>query len=460
MNETKDAWLSTLDLQSVQALLRQHDVEDVFYKILPKNANSKNQVYLASDLTELSRIPSGEITTHRSTSMKSGRQDAVFRASLELYWLQANGQAVLAPEAKLIFYPQYPEVRFSGFLKACHAAPSSLWAIDKRGQEVNRLLLLGVRKDKKIFALTLPPESPATQAILSITAAKDPHTLLHSLPIHGQQDVDSLTTLMQALCAIHQKGWVPSQRLDKNGQLVPCVASNCNGYTLEALLNIRSNGYALPDFQGWELKARNVPNIARPKSTTVTLFTPEPNAGIYVSAGLPEFLQQFGYPDKNEANRINFGGIYKAGGTPHPTTGLRLVVSGFDPESKIFSATGAIHLLDKNDREAMTWSFAKLIEHWKIKHGQAAFVPSQPRKTPSLEYRFGDQILIGQGTEFQLFLKAVSTGVVYYDPGIHLTNASSATPKGKRRSQFRIQSKNLPHLYLTSRTVNCCPQPD
>lgn len=45
-------------------------------------------------------------------------------------------------------------------------------------------------------------------------------------------------------------------------------------------------------------------------------------------------------------------------------------------------------------------------------------------------------------------------GRVYYDPGIKLENASSARPRVKRRSQFRVKSSDLPALYQSMETVD------
>lgn len=63
------------------------------------------------------------------------------------------------------------------------------------------------------------------------------------------------------------------------------------------------------------------------------------------------------------------------------------------------------------------------------------------------QYRFGSRVRLGTGTDFLLFLDAVSVGAVYYDPGITMENASTAHPKIKRRSQFRIKSAQIPLLY-------------
>lgn len=453
-----DSWLSVIDLATALAMLRDNGVTEVLYKVLPRNANSKNQVYLAPDLSQLGKIPSGEVTAHESTSQKNGGEEAVFRATLDFHWLNRNGNPIQAPDAKLIFYPQYPEVRFSGFLKGCKEAPSSLWTKEKRGEELDRILVLGVGNGRKVIAITLPPESPAAKEI----RAGEPHEaygVLNILPMPGQEDGNGFLKLMRELCSIHRRGWVPSTRLDPDGSLVPCNATNCNGNTLESLLGIRSNGYSLPDFRGWEVKARQVPNTDRPGASVVTLFTPEPTMGIYTTEGLVEFIRRYGYPDtRGRDDRRNFGGIYRADKLPHNRTGLRLVLDGFNAATGKYSSTGAIQLLDKKDIVAAAWPFAKLMDHWKVKHAHAAFVPSQASKTGERQYRYGRSILLGEGAEFNRFLRAVHEGKVYYDPGIKLEGISTGKPKPKKRSQFRVGSKDLAALYESSRIVDACSE--
>jgi len=453
-----DKWLSEIDLATVFAMLQDNGAIETLYKILPKNANSKNQVYLASDLSQLGKIPSGEITAHTSISQKKGGEEAVFRAALELYWLGPNGLPFLAPDAKLIFYPQYPEVRFSGFLQGCKDAPSTLLVKEKRGREADRILVLGLGNGTKIFALTLPPESPAAKEIRA-TEPHDAYGALNILPMPGQEVGNGFLELMRELCGIHRRMWVPSTRLDPNGRLVSCNASNCNGNTLESLLGIRSNGFSQPDFKGWEVKARQVPNADKPGSSVVTLFTPEPTSGVYTDAGAAEFVRRYGYPDlQGRGDRINFGGIHRAQKSAHVRTGLRLVLDGFDTETGKYLSNGAIQLLDGKDNVAAAWSFAKLLDHWKVKHAHAAFIPAQQRVEPERQYRYGRSILLGEGAEFGLLLNAVNEGKVYYDPGIKLEDASTSKPKTKKRSQFRVVSKDLPALYVTSRVVDVCKE--
>ena len=59
---------------------------------------------------------------------------------------------------------------------------------------------------------------------------------------------------------------------------------------------------------------------------------------------------------------------------------MRLALDGFNADTGKYASTGAIQLLDKRDEVAAAWSFAKLMDHWKAKHAQAAFVPSQAKR--------------------------------------------------------------------------------
>lgn len=456
--DEKDRWLSEITLATVFRLLKDNGAVELLYKVLPRNANSKNQVYLASDLTQLGKIPSGEVTLHESTSRKAGVMKAVLRAALDFYWVRKDGRACQAPDAKLIFYPQFPEVRFSGFLRGCSDAPSSLYDKARRGEEAGRILVLAVGNGKKVLGITLPPESPAAKEIGSFSPCHS-YGVFHVLPVAGVAEGGGFLDLMRELCSIHRRDWVPSRRLDRNGVLVACNAPNCNGNTLESLLGIRSNGFSQPDYRGWEIKARNVRNSAKPGTSVVTLFTPEPTAGIYVQDGPLTFVRHYGYPDtRGRADRRNFGGLYRTNGVAHARTNLRMVLDGYEAGDMKYSPTGAIRLLDKKDREAMSWSFAKLVDHWKTKHAHAAFVPAQQRLIPERQYRYGSSVLLGEGAEFGLFLAAVATGNVYYDPGIKVEGFSTAKPKTKRRSQFRVNSKGIPLLYASSRVVDVCEE--
>ncbi len=157
------------------------------------------------------------------------------------------------------------------------------------------------------------------------------------------------------------------------------------------------------------------------------------------------------YPDQSgKVDRINFGGAYTIGKEANGLTGLSLSLSGYDvTEGKITDIDGGIHLVDAEGMHAATWAFEGLISHWNRKHARACYIPSI-RQVPPYEYRYGGRIEICEGTDFFLFLKAVSDGVVYYDPALKLEGATSASPKLKRRSQFRVRHQALLELYRTA----------
>lgn len=113
---------------------------------------------------------------------------------------------------------------------------------------------------------------------------------------------------------------------------------------------------------------------------------------------------------------------------------------------KIMDVTGGISLC-ANGECAASWSYLKLMEHWKKKHGRAAYVPNQAKIGPPRQYRYSNRLLLGEGTDFTWLLNALVSGFVYYDPGIKMENASTKNRKIKWRSQFRVKAKNLRQLY-------------
>lgn len=218
-------------------------------------------------------------------------------------------------------------------------------------------------------------------------------------------------------------------------------------------MGITPNGYSEPDYLGWEVKQFGVTNFARINSSVVTLMTPEPTHGFYVSAGTEAFIRQYGYNDLvGRADRMNFGGIHKSG-ERHARTNLKLKLVGFDQATgKIRNTEGKIALLDTDNNEAASWSFSSLLLHWNRKHNQACYVPSLSDTADGRKYKYGNNVILGTGTDFQLFLSQMAVGNIYYDPGIKLENISTR-PKVKKRSQFRIKSQHLRNLYKTSETV-------
>lgn len=205
---------------------------------------------------------------------------------------------------------------------------------------------------------------------------------------------------------------------------------------------------------GWEVKQFGVASLEQTRSAVITLMTPEPTNGVYKTEGAETFIRRYGYADRSGIeNRMNFGGVHKAG-IRHDLTNLRMTLIGFDSESgKIRNTNGRIALLDDEGTEAASWSFSSMLLHWNRKHNQACYVPSMSETRPERRYKYGKSIILGTGTDFQLFLAQMANGNIYYDPGIKMENMHSR-PRIKKRSQFRIKSQYLPTLYNVNEIVD------
>jgi hypothetical protein len=427
-------------------LMRHHGATRIYAKKLAPNDNSKNQVYLGGDFSALNIIPHGNIYTDDADVAGAVRDRA--KAAVDFYWIDDAGRHH-APNTGLILYPKYPEVRMSGFLSGCRAAPAQIMRVRDEG----RLLILGMTSQGEVLAYAATADDPITAEL----SAHDwpmvgvflelPLTLTHAGGPRAQ--------LIRELRRIWQLQWIASQKLAANGTKAPYAARNGGGYTLEAELGITPNGYAEPDFMGWEIKQYGVQDFVsfRPKSP-VTLMTPEPTGGIYRTQGVAAFMKRFGYPDQaGKPDRFNFGGRYDCQRAHHSLTGLRMILNGYDEASgKITDLGGGMALIDVADEIAASWTFKGMMAHWNRKHAQAAYVPSLFR-TPPPEYKYGAHVLLCEQTDFLLFLKAFAAGRIYYDPAVKVEAASSAAPKIKRRSQFRVAHADLTQLYQRSETV-------
>lgn len=442
-------------LTSLGRRLADVGAREVLVKRLAPNDNSKNQIYLAGDVSALGKIPSGEVETVPGTSAKQGRgkRGPIFRAKMDLQWLTPSGELVRAPHAKLIMYPQYSEVRLSGFLRSCSAAPSGLFDIGRHGRDPGRVLVLAPLEDGRIVAVAFPPESEEARALRSHDG--EPYGVFHRFELRGTQGPSSQSLLISRLRHIHLAGWLDPVYLEADGSFSPCAGTNCGGVTLESHLGIRANGKSEPDFHGWEVKQHGVFSIAKPRASRITLMTPEPSGGFYVDQGAEQFVRKWGYPDQTgRQDRFNFGGVYRSGAQPHGLTGLRLVLRGYDADSGVIDTSGGVQLLSTTDEVAAEWSFSKLMDHWRKKHAQAAYVPSQIQRKPDIRYRYGKDVLLAEGAKFKLLLRAFADGVVYYDPGMKIEQAGSGRPQLKRRSQFRVDSRRISGLYEKTRLVD------
>lgn len=429
-----------MEIQQLKRLLRELGVVRLFVKDLAANDNSKNQIYLAGDIAALHDIPHGKLEQTRTS------RGINLKAPVDLWWVDQHGAAWAAPHAQLILYPQYPEVRLSGMLLGAEWAPSAIVASRSPG----RVMVLGTTPSGRIYATAVGNNSELRRS-LSHEEAIGSVGALRELRFERQS---SRHLLLRTLAEISRKGWIESKRLDRDGRPVPCNAPNCGGLTLEAELGIKPNAVSGPDFLGWEVKQHGVVALAKPASGVLTLMTPEPDGGDYKSIGVGAFIEKYGYADRRgRLDRLNFGGIYKLG-RPVGLTKLRLEVEGFNVHRQVITkADGRIVLLTSTEHVAASWSFAALLNIWTRKHAQAVFVPSIVRRNGAVEYRYGHHVHLGIGTDFVRFLSSLGSGCVYYDPGIKLEKTDGKA-QVKRRSQFRVNFRDLHALYATFQMVD------
>ncbi len=432
-----------ISLETLRQMMRKQNVRKLLVKVLASNDNSKNQVYLGGNFEILNILPMGEIKEDITPKGLVG-----LKAPLSLSWLRGDGTTTAAPNSQIILYPQYPEIRLSGFLMGTSDGPNTLMT----NRDAGRLLFLGITDERRIIGWVAPPNSKLVKEVDVLTGLEQTGVFRH-IPL---DDVDhSRERLVSILRDIHLKGWINSWRMDSNGLRLPCNSSQCGGYTLEAELGIVPNSRSEPDFDGWEIKSHSVKNFLRANSGQITLMTPEPTAGYYKQFGAEAFVRKYGYPDiLGRLDRLNFGGVHVSG-ERHPRTELTMKFLGFDEiNGKIIDPRGGFALIDKQGNEAATWHFAGLLQHWNRKHAKAAYVPYLQQTDPLRLYSYGNTIRLCDGTDFIRFLKAMASGYVVYDPAIKVERASSAKPLTKRRSQFRIKSGNINSLYSTMQTIN------
>lgn len=427
-------------LPALLGLMENQGARRFYAKKLSPNDNSKNQVYLGGDFSALNVIPHHEIYND-SNDVAGSRRDRA-KAGISFFWIDEEG-AHEAPGAQLVLYPKYPEVRMSGFLQGCRRAPREVMV----GRDDGRVLVLGVTDEGEVLGYAAREEDAVAREVRALEGAREIGVFVDLMDVSRKGDTKAL--LLAKMAEIHRKGWIPSQKIGADRKVHPYRAANGGGYTLEAELEVSPNGYPEPDYLGWEVKQFGVTDFEKCRAKSpITLMTPEPNVGLYKEQGVAEFITRYGYADRNGVeDRRNFGGVYECGADYNVNTRLRLDLVGYDMEKgRITNMEGGIVLVGRDEEIAAQWSFKEILKHWNRKHAQAAYVPSLTRKPPP-EYWYGPKIMLCEGTDFGLFLRAVAVGAVYYDPGMKMENCSSPNPAIKRRSQFRVKLASVPELY-------------
>jgi len=453
----------TLSVKKLIELYRDQDVTRIYYKLLSPNDNSKNQPYMAGHLTDLAFLPTGEITETSSTSnkqrtAKSSKRKIKYLVAIDFSWLSAEGKVYPAPDAKIIYYPQYPEARLSGFLSKTQFDNGGWMDPARKGRAEGRVLFFGVKergKSGEIIAYLATPETRIAKEILEYPSIEITG-VFNELPITGQMiKRSSREILISELARIHKKEWIGSKRLDAEGNVKEYKAQNGGGYTLEAELGVIPNGIAEPDFMGWEIKQFGVKKCHLINSKALTVMTPEPDGGYYKEQGAEAFVRKYGYTVAEKPGRYDFTGRHFVNDVCEKS-GMTLQTIGFDNETgTITDASGSIALLDENGNPGSVWTFAKIMEHWKRKHSKAAYIPSLSTSANGQyrSYNYCNNVRLFTGTSFTKLLQAIDDQNVYYDPGINIKNADTK-PVTKRRNQFRIKSSELVSLYDSQEDVD------
>lgn len=428
------------DHHALASFLLSLGVMRAVYKPLAENDNSKQQIYLGGDFSFLTEIPFGTIKKYPDL------KEPNFKAPLDFWWIDDSGNHAPAPHAQLILYPRYPEVRLSGFMHDCPTAPrGAMDAIpaELRGEKNakdGRVLVMGMTAEGRIYAYLGRKDSPISRSLLSGIASSGEAggTLLGFILGVGARD--SRAKLLDILADVRSRGWIRGCRMDRVGSIIPYNARNGGGYTLEAQFGIIPNGRADPDFMGWELKAFS--------GNRITLMTPEPDGGYYRTRGAAEFVSRYGHVRFDET--WYFTGTHKVG-ERNRSTDLRLLIQGFDAlAGKITDVNGGLVLVSANaDEIAASWSFASLMNHWSRKHALACYVRYvQEVQGEFRAYKYDSPALLGEGTDFLLFLQALGSHRVIYDPGVKASPRSEGGFKVHARSQFRMNANGLSDLYF------------
>ncbi len=187
--------MNLLDLKSLFVSI---GCNRLYAKLLAENDNSKNQVYFGPDFSALSLFPNQGIFSDGNTFKP------IYKAKLDFWWVSATGVLSKAQGAKLILYPQYPEVRFSGFLQGCRESPSKI--LNARSK--NRVLFMGVKADGIIVGFVADGESElsAEYRVRNAVPSIGVFTEL-ILPVAGFTQ-SPRSGLLNELRRIHELGWI------------------------------------------------------------------------------------------------------------------------------------------------------------------------------------------------------------------------------------------------------------
>ncbi len=146
-----------------------------------------------------------------------------FKVKLTFFWIGAQSVEA-ATGAQLIVYPQYPEVRLSGFLRGCKTAPNDLMQPPTKGvRKFNnasdgRVLLFGITQDGRTLAYLAAADSAVANECFSryIPASVATASIFYKLSLIEES---TKVQLLRALSQIHLAGSLNLVKLIDTGLL-------------------------------------------------------------------------------------------------------------------------------------------------------------------------------------------------------------------------------------------------
>ncbi|MFC7421871.1 MvaI/BcnI family restriction endonuclease [Iodobacter arcticus] len=451
------------DLAEIKQQLLELGADKALLKILPKNANDKNQVYWASSFSslynnfDLSLAERGTSTSLTKDSSQPGSRipEAVFN---HFSWARRDGSLIKARNVKAIIYTQYPEARLSGFLTIENTMPQSLSITYTKAQpEIKRLLVLGRLPGGACVALMYFDLSAKLIREVETLQSLEGSKICKLLQIK-QSSAGKLLRQLGGVVSRPMKGC----RLDALGNTLPFTGTQVCGYTLEHALGIIPNSGKNGDLYGIELKTHT--------QVKVTLFTPEPDFGLYAES-FNDFMLKFGN-DKGSKGEYRLTGIHRAGERCN-SSGLTLKVREYrvapkskqskpewvcdaagkklafpyNPATSLTSKMDAVEVVleDDNGFIAAGWSLERLMNNWGVKHNEVVYISAEKSANTNaeevsagFEYQvtYAPKVIWCQETSAEHLLRAINNGVIFLDPAPKYVPADPS--KNKRRAQWRV----------------------
>ena len=456
-------------LAEVEALLRTHGADRALIKMLPKNANDKNQIRWANTFSSLSNnfdltlAERGVSTSRTKNNSTPGTYipEAVFNS---FAWVKRDGVHVKAKSVKVIVYTQYPEARLSGLQTVENTMPQSL-AVDftKANPESNRMLVLARMPGGACLAFVFL----GVESVLAAEVAQLPG--LEGSKVCKVLDLDlglseKLFLRLAQIVSRPLKGC----KLDVLGNTLPFAGTQVCGYTLEHALGIVPNSDKDGDLYGIELKTHT--------QLKVSLFTPEPDFGLYAEPrGFEQFMRKYGYENKGEDGHTEWRitGVHKAG-KRSSKSGLTLQVREYhvanpdepkpdwvrdaDGSRKPFpyvattSLTSKLNavevvLVDDDGFVAAGWSLERLMNNWGVKHNEVVYLSATKSDNQNDEERasgyaytvsFAPRVHWCRDTSAEKLLDAINNGIIFLDPAPKFVPNDPS--KNKRRAQWRVNN--------------------